>query len=172
MANAPSSTAQIHQDQWNEIAGAPALERLPYKIETNRQGQIILSPHTNKHSDLQAALFQLLLRHAPEGHVSVEYALATQGGVKVPDVVWMSPSRRKAMQATGDPSTKAPEICVEVMSVSNTDAEMHEKRMLYREIGAEEVWVAASDGTLRFFGSEEQPESALAPTCPSTVELP
>lgn len=172
MARTSPSLTQAHQDQWNEIVATPAFEGLPYKVETNRQGQIVLSPHSNAHSDLQAALFQLLLEHAPKGHVSVEYALATPGGVKVPDVVWMSPSRRKAMQDTGDPSTKAPEICVEVMSTSNTNAEMQEKRALYQEIGAEEVWVAAPDGTLCFFADTEQSRSALVPTFPQTVEEP
>jgi len=82
--------------------------------------------------------------------------IVTPGGVKVPDVVGMSPSRRKAMQGTGDPFTQAPEICVEVMSTSNTDAEMQERRALYHEIGAEEVWVAAPDGPLRFFADTAQ----------------
>lgn len=168
----PSVQRQIteHQERWGEITADPALKDLPYKVETNARGQIILSPHTNRHSDLQSALFRLLQQHAPDGHISVEYALATPRGVKAPDVVWMSAGRRDEMRRTGDPSTLAPEICVEVMSESNTEGEMQAKRRLYREIGAEEVWIVAEDGTVRFFSEEEVEHSEIAPEVPHEVE--
>jgi len=164
-----TTRAEEHQDRWSEIVADPTLDGLPYKVETNAQGQIILSPHKNRHSDLQSALFQLLQQHAPEGHISVEYALATPEGVKAPDVVWMSRERREKMRATGDPSTLAPEVCVEVMSASNTDEEMQKKRAHYRAIGAEEIWVVSEDGAIRFYAEEEIDRSAIAPGCPNRV---
>ena len=165
-----ATRAKEHQKRWDELTADPTLEGLPYKIETNRQGQLILSPHKNRHSDLQTALFLLLQEHAPDGHISVEYALATARGVKAPDVVWMSPDRRREMRETGDPSTLAPEICVEILSESNTEEEMQEKRSLYRAIGAEEVWIVGEDGDIRFFGEEEQDRSTIVPDCPTTVQ--
>ena len=164
-----ATLAQEHQERWDEIAADPTLRDLPYKVETNAHGQIVLSPHTNRHSDLQSALFQLLQQHAPDGHVSVEYALATPRGVKTSDVVWMSLGRREEMRKTGDPSILVPEICVEVMSESNTEEEMQEKRALYREIGAEEVWVVGEEGDIWFFGDEEAERSEIAPDCPQSV---
>jgi Uma2 family endonuclease len=165
-----ATRAKEHQRRWNQIAADPTLEGLPYKIETNRQGQLILSPHTNLHSDLQTALFLLLQEYAPDGHISVEYALATTRGVKAPDVVWMSSGRRAEMRKTGDPSTIAPEICVEVMSESNTEDVMTKKRALYREPGAEEVWMVSEEGEIRFFGDEERDHSEIAPDCPASVQ--
>lgn len=165
-----ATRAKEHQKRWEEITADRTLDGLPYKIETNSQGQLILSPHKNRHSDLQTALFLLLQEHAPDGHISVEYALATARGVKVPDVVWMSEERREKMRATGDPSALAPEICVEIMSESNTEAEMKKKRALYRDIGAEEVWVLIEDGEIRFFGDEERDHSEVAPDCPASVQ--
>jgi Uma2 family endonuclease len=165
-----ATRAKEHQKRWEEITSDPTLDGLPYKIETNNQGQLILSPHKNRHSDLQTALFLLLQEHAPDGHISVEYALATARGVKAPDVVWMSPGRRREMRETGDPSTLAPEICVEILSESNTEEELQEKRALYRDIGAEEVWIVDGDGDIRFFGEEEQDQSTIAPDCPTTVQ--
>jgi Uma2 family endonuclease len=126
-----------------------------------------LSPHRNRHSDLQTALFLLLQKHAPDGPISVEYAIATPEGVKSADVVWMSPDRKARMEATGDPTTLAPEICVEVMSASNTDAEMQEKRALYRAVGAEEVWVVDADGQIRFYADDALTASHIAPGCPA-----
>ena len=164
-----ASRAEEHQERWVEVTADPSLRDLPYKVETNAQGQIILSPHKNRHSDLQTAVFHLLQQHAPDGHISVEYALATSRGVKAPDVVWMSVGRREEMRETGDPSTLAPEICVEITSASNTEDEMQEKRALYREIGAEEAWVVEEE-SIRFFGEEERERSEIAPDCPPAVQ--
>jgi len=166
-----SSTLTEQQAQWREIVEDPSLRDLPYKVETNAQGQLVLSPHKNSHSRLQSALFRRLQQHAPDGLISVEYALATPAGVKAPDVVWMSPGREREMVETGDPATRAPELCIEVMSASNTDAEMQEKRALYRDIGAEEVWVASEEGTIRFFGEEERDASAIAPSCLAELDV-
>lgn len=164
----PTTTTRV-QERWTHIIRDPALQDLPYKMETNEQGQIILSPHSNRHSLLQDAIQQLLRRHAPDGSTPPEFAVATPTGVKCPDVAWISPERRKKMEETGDPTTLAPEICVEVLSESNTAEEMDEKRALYREAGAEEVWLVESDGRVRFFGDDEQEQSQLAPDMPDRL---
>jgi Uma2 family endonuclease len=163
------TSSETHQDRWQEIVDDPALRDLPYKVETNERGQILLSPHSNRHSYRQAAVRDLLQQHAPDGLVVPEFALTTRQGVKSPDVVWMSADRRQELDATGDPATRAPEICVEIMSKSNTETEMEEKRRLYREIGADEVWVVETDGRIRFYGKEEMDASGVAPECPNEV---
>lgn len=162
----PTTTTQA-QERWAEIVADPALRDLPYKVETNTRGQLILSPHSNRHSLQQRAILRLLDRHAPAGMSAPEFALATDQGIKVPDVVWMSGERWDAMQQTGDPSTLAPEICVEGLSESNSVDEMADKRALYREIGAEEVWLVEHDGRIRFFRDEEIDQSKIAPDCPA-----
>jgi Uma2 family endonuclease len=165
------TTLTTQQAHWQEIVGDPALQDLPYKVETNERGQVLLSPHSNRHSKLRTRLFLLLQKHAPDGLTSVEYALATPDGVKVADVVWMSPEREREMEETGDPSTLAPEICVEVMSTSNTEEEREQNRVLYRDIGAEDVWVVDDEGQIRFFGDDEMESSRIAPACPAEVQL-
>ncbi len=165
------TTLTEQQAHWQEIVSDPSLQDLPYKIETNRRGQLILSPHKNRHSKLQSRLFLLLQTHVPDGLVSVEYALATPEGVKAPDVVWMSPERERKMDETGDPATLAPEICVEIVSASNTEEELAQKRTLYRELGAEEVWTVDEEGEIRFFGDSERDASQIAPDCPDEVQV-
>jgi Uma2 family endonuclease len=164
------TTLTEQQAHWQEVVSDPSLQDLPYKVETNERGQLVLSPHSNRHSKLQTRLFLLLQEHAPDGLVSVEYALATPDGVKVADVVWMSPEREREMEETGDPSTLAPEICVEVTSTSNTAEEMAQKRALYRDIGAEEVWVVNEEGQIQFFGETEIGASQIARDCPIEIE--
>lgn len=173
----PTTTtrAKEHQEHWDEIVRDPALQDLPYKVETNSRGQIVLSPQKNRHSLRQEAVQDLLRDHAPEGFTPPEFAIATPEGVKVPDVVWMSLDRQREMEQTGDPSTLAPEICVEVLSSSNTEEEIREKRELYFEAGAEEVWIVTEDEQIRFFGREEMERtdsgrvqaSEIAPECPA-----
>ena len=54
----------------------------------------------------------------------------------------------------------APEICVEVRSPSNTDAEMAFKTQLFLNAGAVEVWIVADDGGWQVFDAQgPQPAS-------------
>jgi Uma2 family endonuclease len=165
-----TTTKNRHQARWAELADEPALRDLPYTVETNERGQLILSPHSNRHSKRQKVVSRHLDSLLPSGESYPEFALATPEGVKVPDVVWMSEEREADMAETGDPSTLAPEICVEILSEANTLEEMAEKRALYREIGAEEVWLVMEDGTIRFYAGEEQQTSTLAPDMPATID--
>lgn len=162
-----ATKAKEHQERWNEIVRDPALRDLPYKVETNNRGQVVLSPNKNRHSKHQRALQKYLDEYAPAGEVYPEYALATSEGVKVPDVIWTSPEREAEMDETGDPSTLAPEICVEVVSSSNTEEEIQEKRVLYFESGADEVWVVDQEEQIHFFAEEELDRSQIAPDCPT-----
>lgn len=168
----PTTTtrAKEHQERWEEIVRDPSLRDLPYKVETNNRGQIVLSPHKAYHADLQEDIQDLLRAHAPDGRQPPEYPIATSGGVKQADVVWMSSERRAEMHKTGDPPTLAPEICVEVLSPNNTEEEIEEKRALYLEAGAEEVWVVDEEGQIRFFAEKELDRSQIAPNCPTHVD--
>lgn len=61
----PTKTAL--QDRWENVTRDPSLQGLPYKIETNGYGQLVLSPHTNRRSELQERILLLLHEHAPQG---------------------------------------------------------------------------------------------------------
>ncbi len=170
----PTTTtrAEEHQKRWDEITGDPALQDLPYKIETNSRGQIVLTPPKAAHSDLQGRILDKLREVAPEGRGLPEFPIATEAGVRVPDVVWMPSGRFEEITETGDPPTRAPDVCVEVMSGSNTEGEMQEKRELYLEAGAEEVWVVGEDSSVRFFAAadeEEMERSGLVPDFPKQL---
>jgi Uma2 family endonuclease len=169
MPTTTTTPAKEHQERWQELCRDPALQDLPYKVETNHRGQIVLSPPKAAHSDLQGRILDTLREVVPQGRGLPEFPIATSGGVRVPDVVWMPEGRLEEITETGDPPTRAPEICVEVMSESNDWDEMHEKRELYLEAGAEEVWVVDEDGNVRFFAGEELEGSELAPDFPAEM---
>jgi hypothetical protein len=157
---------------WHRVLNDPQLQDLPYKIETNEHGQIVLSPHKPQHGIRQSKVSDLLRDHATQaGTRAVEFAVETAKGVKVPDVVWMSEERLVEMPDDAEASPVMPEVVVEVLSEGNTDAEIAEKRQLYLDEGAQEVWTCAGDGTMTFHDETGTIESsAVVPSFPREVE--
>lgn len=166
MGDRPTPEALVRQ--WREIIADPALRQLPYKIELNARGKIEMSPASNLHGYLQSLVATELKRLLPDGVVITEASVLTAIGVRVPDVVWLSAT---FMQAHGlvTPFPRSPEICVEVLSPTNTRDEIDEKVAAYLAAGATEVWVVAENGYVRCFGSDgEQATSryGVTPTLP------
>lgn len=159
--------------RWEEICADPHLQDLPYKVETNEHGQIVLSPHKNIHSFLQTAIVDLLREHINRpGRRGVEFAVDTPKGTKAPDVIWISEERLKDKPEDSASSPVMPEICVEVLSSSNTKAEMEEKRQLYLDGGAEEVWVVSEEGAVTFHdASGRLSTSKRVPSFPAQVDV-
>jgi hypothetical protein len=106
------------------------------------------------------------------GRTHVECPVSTSDGVKLVDVGWMSRERYEPMREF-KVFEKAPEICIEILSPSNTRAEMEEKRDLYFEIGCLEFWTVGATGKLRFFGAGgvELANSLICPEFPGQIEL-
>ena len=168
----PVFRAGVPQSElWQAVLNDPQLQDLPFKIEANQHGQLILSPHKRIHSLRQTQITDLLAKTVDaEGARSVELAIGTSKGVKVVDASWMSSERLASIPEEAEPTPVAPEICVEVRSGSNTEAEMEEKRALYFEMGAEEVWIVMEDGAVRFYDEQSVlSRSRLAPGFPKQL---
>ena len=156
---------------WQDVLDDPSLKNLPYKIELNRRGQIEMSPATNLHNIFQMAITDLLLEFAPHGKRFQECSIETSNGVRVADAVWLS-KEFLALHGRVTPYTRAPEICIEIISPSNTQEEMLEKISLYLERGALEVWTCNLQGEIKFFDANGLLEqSKLVPEFPTTVTL-
>ena len=139
--------------QWVDVMADPCLKDLPYKIELDERGRIVMSPASNRHGKLQAKTIQLLAHLLNEGDIVTECSVGTHAGVKVADVAWLSPTfSERHGEAT--PYPEAPDLCVEVLSPSNSLSEMTEKVRLYLGYGAKEVWLVDDDGSIRAFGPE------------------
>jgi Putative restriction endonuclease len=67
---------------------------------------------------------------------------------------------------------RAPEICVELVSPSNSRSEIIEKRALYFDAVAAEVWVCALDGSISFFVSLHQQLPASSICAPFPISIP
>ena len=156
---------------WAEVCADRSLHDLPYKIETNRYGHIVMSPARIDHSFYQGRITCLLDQLLPQGVTLTESAVETPEGAKVPDVAWCSKALFAKIKGQVS-ATVAPEICVEVLSWSNSHEEMAEKRQLYFNAGAQEFWMCSDLGQMTFFApTGELDGSRLCPQFPRKIEL-
>lgn len=135
---------------WDEVINNPFLKDLPFKIETNQFGQILMSPASNRHGIIQSDVGFEVRRRKKNGKIITECSIETSDGVKVADIAWAS---EDFIAEYGDvtPYPKAPEICVEVVSPSNSKKEIEHKVELYLAKGAMEVWVVNNKKEISFY---------------------
>ncbi|MCI5218326.1 MAG: Uma2 family endonuclease [Candidatus Electrothrix sp. LOE2] len=139
--------------EWANVINNPLLRDLPFKIELNKWGKILMSPASNNHGRLQYEVGRRIDRHKGTGKVIMECSIQTGDGVKVADVAWASDAFI-AEFGYSTPYMKAPEICVEITSSSNTKDEIEEKVQLYLAKGANEVWVVNEDRDTTYYTHE------------------
>ena len=156
---------------WQEACNHPSLKDLPFKIELDEYGRIIMSPVKLYHAALQGEIEFLLRSLLTGGKTLPECAIKTRKGTKVADVAWVSlPIWAKIKRETE--ASIAPEICVEVISASNSQKEMAEKRQLYFEAGVIEVWLCDEDGVVSFYNAAQQlTRSVFVPEFPEKVSI-
>ena len=156
--------------EWREVVADPSLRDLPFKIETNEWGQIVMTPASGRHGRCQGRIIRWFNRFG-EGEVFPQCPTQTSKGIRVADVAWASAT---FLKKHGAPLffPQSPEIVVEVLSPSNNAAEMEEKRKLYFEAGAEEFWLCDEYGNMRFFNPEgELEKSGLFPEFPGRIDI-
>jgi Uma2 family endonuclease len=147
--------------RWAEVCRDSSLQDLPYKIELNSWGKIEMSPASYRHALLQGRTAVELGKQLSGGEVLTECPVLTEIGIRVPDVAWASDD---FMRANGEttPCLSAPEICIEIRSPANSDAEIDAKKNAYLAAGAREVWVIEDSGAIRYFDSNgEKPASGF-----------
>ena len=113
-----------------------------------RNGEIVTVTRPKlKHHLIQARLRDLLKASAPKDSL-VEHEVAFRAlpeyELRVADVAYLSPERFE--QAGPEDNIRgAPDIVVEVLSPSNTVAEIYDKEKLCLENGARQFWVVDPD---------------------------
>ena len=155
---------------WQDVCEHPSLQNLPFKIELNEKGEIIMNAVRVIHSLYQGEIEYLLRTLLKTGRTFPECAIRTAKGTKVADVAWATANTVRKIRNEAECSI-APEICIEVVSTSNTEHEMQEKTSLYFEKGAQEVWIC-ENGFMRFYHPGGRLEhSVLVPDFPKEIEI-
>jgi len=144
--------------QWQDVLADKSLQDLPYKIELNEKGNIEMSSRSLIHSLLQGEI-TWLLRNKLKGHTFTELAIQTTSGVRVSDVAWGSHQFIKKHKRELFASS-APEICVEIISPSNTSQEVFDKTQLFIEAGAQKVWLVTESGDISIYNKQGQTNSS------------
>ena len=140
--------------EWREVVEHPSLKDLPFKIETNEWGKIMMAPASYAHGVYQMEIAGLLKSLKKEGRVSTECPIETSKGTRVADVAWASAAFHKKHGIRKLALPESPEVVVEIESPSNSGAELEGKRLLYFEKGAKEFWLCDEDGNMRFFNPQ------------------
>ena len=150
---------------WAAVIDNPFLKDLPFKIELNKWGQILMSPASNDHGRHQFNIGDRIKTGKNGlGQVIMECSIRTSQGVKVADVAWVSDEFIREYGFV-TPYEVAPEICVEITSPSNSKGEIEEKIELYLAKGAHEVWIADKKGAICFYTCKGKiPYSLEVPT--------
>ena len=138
----------------------PYLKDLPFKIELDKWGKILMSPASNNHGSIQFETgAKIRDSKKGKGKVITECSIQTSQGVKVADVAWASDLFIEKF-GFETPYQRAPEICVEVVSPSNAQGEIDEKIGLYLSQGAHEVWIVSEDGQTKYYTHEGEIEES------------
>jgi hypothetical protein len=108
-----ASQTRFNLARWSEILADPELAKLPYRIETDQHGNLVMSPppaplHGQRQVDVALLLRQLL----PKGRTLSECPVSTAAGVKAIDVAWLAPERTENIPRLAL-FERAPDICVE-----------------------------------------------------------
>ena len=136
--------------EWSDVINNPLLQDLPFKIELNKFGQILMSPASNRHGSLQYLVGEKIKRRKRGGEIIIGCSIQTSDGVKVADVAWAS-DVFIAKYGFVTPYRHTPEICVEVVSPSNSQEEIAHKVELYLAKGASEVWIVTLDKNVTYY---------------------
>jgi len=113
--------------RWEALDDDPIVAAIPCKVELNEKGVVEVSPPTTRHGTIQAYVARELARQRPEGTAITECPVETDIGMRMPDVVWAS-AEFMARHGTEKQFRVAPDLCVEVLSPTNTRPEWRRKQ--------------------------------------------
>ena len=140
--------------RYRELYEDPCFANVQGKIEIDVWGRVMMTPPAAYHHGVVQGRLMEVLSALPDGQVAVETPIATVAGVFVADATWASTGFLRA-HMDGIALEKAPEICIEVVSPSNSRKELTEKRDAYLACGAQEVWIVYPQSKrCEFFGRQ------------------
>jgi Uma2 family endonuclease len=154
---------------WQELVDDPVLSRLPFQLELDKFGRIIMSPAANWfHGKTQGGLARWLANRLG-GNAATEVAILHAEGTSEPDVIWAPKEFWSTLDRNRADLPIAPPLVCEVLSPSNTESEMQMKTSAYLGAGAKEVWLIGQDGSVRFFDTSGSIEFSRVADCDSSA---
>ena len=137
--DAPLSSDQL-AIQYRRLCDDPCFANIPGKIELDVWGRVLMTPPPSAYHGLTQSRLVHKLRSALGGEVITEAPIVTALGLFLADLAWLSPPY-VATHGIKTPLAPAPEVCIEVVSPTNSVKELSEKKHAYLAAGAAEVWL-------------------------------
>ncbi len=173
MSAAPETIeAPLDRDQlakrWQALCADPTFEDLAAKIELTEWGEILMSPVSKTHG-LLAVHVAAALRGALGGRTMVEVGIATDMGVRAPDVAWCS-DEFLAAHPEEAPLSNAPELCIEIASPGDARPKLREKAAAYVRAAAIEAWIMfPRSRQVEIYGREGRRQATAFSIDPATL---
>lgn len=156
--------------RWADVLKDKSLRNLPYKVELDRHGRLVLTPRSNQSQILSSQIIALL-KNAKGGNALLGCSIKTFNGVQVADVGWAS-RRFLNKYHFETPYRVAPEICIEMASPLISPGVIEEKIVYYLAKGAREVWICDKNGNMSFHDySGKLKKSKLVAKFPSKISI-
>jgi Uma2 family endonuclease len=126
--------------RWRMLCADPSFGDIVGKVELTEWGEILVMSPVGKTHGLLATRIVKVFTEALGGRTMVEVGVATDIGVRAPDVAWCSDAFLAAHPEDA-PLDGAPELCVEIASPSDALPKLREKAAAYVKAGAMEAWL-------------------------------
>ncbi len=120
--------------EWREVVGHPSLKDLPFKIETNAEGYIMMAAAKNRHRLYHARISGWLQLHGQEKGSVSECNIQTSDGVKIADVAWGSIEFFKKNR-DDDPYQESPEVVIDWKEASFSGNSRDASKSISRRAG-------------------------------------
>ena len=152
--------------RYRAMCDDPCFANVAGKVELDVWGRVLMTPPPSAYHGLTQSRLDHKLRTVLGGEVITEAPIVTPAGLFLADLAWLS-AAYVATHGIQSPLMPAPEICIEVVSPSNSVKELSEKRDAYLAAGAEEVWIVYPQSKrCEFYGKQ-----GLMPRSAYHVEL-
>ena len=156
----PLSAAELAL-RYRDLCDNPCFANIPGKIEIDIWGRLVMTPPSYYHGVVQGRLCRSLA--VLGGEAGVETAIASATGLFVADVTWASDRFMRA-HAGAIALEQAPELCIAVVSPSNSRKDLQEKTAAFFAAGAKEVWIVYPQSKrCEFYGPQGPMESSGFP---------
>jgi Uma2 family endonuclease len=126
--------------RWVDIDREPRYRDHVGKVELTQWGEVLLSPPVGMPHGSMAVHLARLLEDALGGRCVVEVGVITDAGIRAPDVLWCSDAYLEA-HPEQVVLRAAPELCIEIVSPTDSMKQLREKMGAYLRAGAREAWI-------------------------------
>ncbi len=137
---------------WTEACNDPSLNDLPYKIELDAHGRLVMVRRQIAHCRLKGRLGRAMSRAGMGNGLCISCPIQTSVGVLVADLAWHD-AEWFDNEADDCVCAVAPAICIDIGALIADEAGLDDRLRGYFQAGAKKVWICDEMGKIAFYRS-------------------